>query len=177
MFRRRDGVAARCVHHDHPPLGGGFDVDIIHADSGAADDLEPHAGLQNRRGDLGLAAHDDGAEIRNQRDQFRFAAAGLHDRFERATGSEFVDATLRDRISDQDFHEGTVGRPLRLPSLIFPSAPWSKAERAQTLDTGWLLAGCHQPRLGLARFQAGIHLLHLRGERFEAGLLLAQPGL
>jgi hypothetical protein len=41
MFRRRDGVAVRRVHHHDAARGGGFDVDVVDADAGAADHAKP----------------------------------------------------------------------------------------------------------------------------------------
>ena len=40
--------------------GGGVHVDVIHTDSGAADDFEFRGSLENGCGDLGLAANDEG---------------------------------------------------------------------------------------------------------------------
>jgi hypothetical protein len=44
---RRDRVARGRVHHDDAALGGGLDIDVVHADAGPADDLE-QAGRRQR---------------------------------------------------------------------------------------------------------------------------------
>jgi hypothetical protein len=43
-----DGVAEGRVHHHDAARGGGGDVDVVDADAGAADDLEPRRGVQHR---------------------------------------------------------------------------------------------------------------------------------
>jgi hypothetical protein len=40
MFGGGDGVAVRRVHHHHAARGGGFQIDIVHADAGAADHFQ-----------------------------------------------------------------------------------------------------------------------------------------
>ena len=65
-----DGVAEGGVH-DHDAAGGGaFDVDVVDADAGAADDAEAGGGVQQFLRDLGCGADreavvvgDDGAEF------------------------------------------------------------------------------------------------------------------
>ena len=60
MLGCRDRVAAGGVHDDHAMAGGGVHVDVIHADTSAADDLEFRGSLENGCGDLGLAANNEG---------------------------------------------------------------------------------------------------------------------
>jgi hypothetical protein len=40
VLGRGDRVAEGRVHHDHAPRRRGFDIDVVDADAGAADDLE-----------------------------------------------------------------------------------------------------------------------------------------
>src|SRR6185436_16004353 len=56
--RRGRHVALRRVHDDHAALGGRFLVDVVHADAGAADDLELRPRLDDLLGDLRGAADD-----------------------------------------------------------------------------------------------------------------------
>ena len=60
MLGGRDRVAAGGVHDDHAMAGGGVHIDVVHTDSGAADDLELRGSFENGCGDLGLAANDEG---------------------------------------------------------------------------------------------------------------------
>ena len=54
----RDGVAAGRVHHDDALLGGGLDVDVVHADAGPRDRPEPGVAVEHVGGDLHAAAAD-----------------------------------------------------------------------------------------------------------------------
>src|SRR5690606_11798106 len=73
-----DGVARGGVHHDDTALGGGLDIDIVHADAGAANDLEQRRGGQHLLGDLGLGTHGDGVHVFDQlQNLFRGRAVGL----------------------------------------------------------------------------------------------------
>src|SRR5260221_6990872 len=56
MSGRGDRVAERRVHHDDAPGGGGRYLDIIDADTGAADHLQPLGLLEDFRGGLGGGA-------------------------------------------------------------------------------------------------------------------------
>ena len=69
MLRRRDGVAAGRVHDHDAPLRGGLDVDVVDADAGAPDDLQPGRRRQGLRGHLGLAPDDQRVEFADPRDQ------------------------------------------------------------------------------------------------------------
>ena len=61
VFGCGDGIAKRCVHHDHATARGGGNVDVIDANARAADDLEAGRLLQQLCGDLGVGA--DGEAI------------------------------------------------------------------------------------------------------------------
>ncbi len=99
----RDGVATRRVHDDNPAAGGRLDVDVVDPDAGAADDAQAGGGLQDGGGDFGLAAHDDGAEVRDQLHELRFALAGADHDLEVAADGELFDPALGDGIGDEDF--------------------------------------------------------------------------
>jgi hypothetical protein len=58
-----DQIRRRRVDDEHAAVGGSGDVDVVHADAGAADDLEARAGLEQLRRDLGAAAHDEGVVL------------------------------------------------------------------------------------------------------------------
>ena len=97
-------LPAGSVHHNDATTRGGIEVDVIHTDSGAANHLEMCAGLENRRGYLCLAAHDDGAEPGDCLHEFRLALAGAHNDFESVAPGQLVNAALRNGIGDKDFH-------------------------------------------------------------------------
>ena len=54
------GVAGGRVDHGDAGAGGGVEVDVVHADAGAGDDLQLLAGFDYVAVDLGLAAHHQG---------------------------------------------------------------------------------------------------------------------
>ena len=54
----RNRIAARRVHDEHAGCGGGGQVDVVHADAGAADDLQLRRLRQNVRVHLDRAAYD-----------------------------------------------------------------------------------------------------------------------
>ena len=58
MFSSRDRISARRVQHNNAAAGRRLDIDVIHSDTGAANDTQFVAGIQNIGGDFGLAAHD-----------------------------------------------------------------------------------------------------------------------
>ena len=80
MLGGGDGVAGRGVDHDDAVLGGFVDIYVIHADSGAGDDLQLFARLNDIGRDLGLAAHNQGVVVADGGHQFiRFEASlNLH---------------------------------------------------------------------------------------------------
>ena len=53
-----NGVSGRGVHHDDSVVGGGIAVDVVHADSGAADGFEVLRGGEDFGSDLGFRADD-----------------------------------------------------------------------------------------------------------------------
>ena len=71
MFRRGDGVPKRRVHH-HGPFGGGCgDINIINANTGAANDFQVSRGLNNLSRRLGRGPDRQPIIIANDRLQFR----------------------------------------------------------------------------------------------------------
>ncbi len=91
VFRGGDRVAARGVHHDHAVVGGGRAVDIVHADSRAADGLEVFRGSEYFGGDLGIGADDQAVVVADDFQQFIGFQTG-------ALGSDFeIHGNLRGR--------------------------------------------------------------------------------
>src|SRR5439155_12045837 len=58
VLGRADGVAAGRVHDHDAAASGGGDVDVVHADAGANNGLEPAGILQQFGGDACAAADD-----------------------------------------------------------------------------------------------------------------------
>ena len=68
-FGRRDDVRGRRID-DHDARGGrGLDVDVVEADAGARDDLEVRRGGDRLLVDLRRRTDEDGARIRQRREQ------------------------------------------------------------------------------------------------------------
>ena len=103
VLGRGNRVAAGRVHHDHAAPRGRVHIDVVHADAGAPDHAQPRPGIHDGRRDFRLAAHDDAAELRDHFDQRRFAHSGVGGNVERAITRHLVDATLGNRIRDQNF--------------------------------------------------------------------------
>ena len=75
-----DGVARGGVHDDHAAFGGGIDIDVIHADAGAAHDFEQGRRGKHGGGDLSLGAYGDGVHVLHQlEDFFQRGAVSLND--------------------------------------------------------------------------------------------------
>ena len=78
MLGRGDGVASRSIHDDNAVSGGGGNIDVVHADAGATDDLQAAGFLQNLFGHLGSAADGQPIEsVNNFRQRLRAAGGFL----------------------------------------------------------------------------------------------------
>ena len=70
MLGGGDGVAEGRVHDDHTIAGAGVDVDIVDADTGAADDLQVAGLFQQFRRHLGRGADGEAIVVRDHVRQF-----------------------------------------------------------------------------------------------------------
>ena len=95
------------VRHDDPATRGGRNVDVVDADTGAADHLQPPGALDQLGGELGRRADDDPLVVADHVFELRVA---VHVDVELLL--QQPDARLRDLLPDQDPH--VPGR-LRLP--------------------------------------------------------------
>ena len=78
VFGGGDRIAERRVHH-HDALGaGGGDIDIVHADPGAADHFEIGRGIQHIGRGLGGGPDGKAVILADAGDQFFLGHAGLH---------------------------------------------------------------------------------------------------
>ena len=73
-----DRVAERRVHHDDATGGGGRDVDVVHADPGAADYLQFGRMLEQLCGDLGRRTDRKAVIVANDFEELVLVQAGLH---------------------------------------------------------------------------------------------------
>ena len=64
-----DDVGGRRVHDHHAGLGGGLDVDVVEADPGAGDDLEPRGRGERLGVDLGGGADQDRVDVDDRGEQ------------------------------------------------------------------------------------------------------------
>ena len=101
VLGHRDGVAARRVHHQHAGLGGGFEIDVVHADPRAPDHAQLGRLLQHGLGDLHGGAHQQRVGVRQVLRVFlrirnNHVPAGL--------GLKQLDPGRREGLGDQDVH-------------------------------------------------------------------------
>ena len=62
-FGRGDSVSTGSVHDNDTTLGGGIDIDVVHADTGATNNLEERRSGENSAADLRFGTHRDGMHI------------------------------------------------------------------------------------------------------------------
>ena len=106
MLGGGDGIATGSVHDDDTTARCGIHIDIVHAHTGAADDLQVRSGLQNSGGDFGLAADDESREFRDDFDNLSLRQTGFDNNLESAAGGEFIDSTLGHGIGYENFGSG-----------------------------------------------------------------------
>ena len=124
-----DRVAARRVHHHHALPGGGLDVDVVHADAGATDELQAAGLLQHVRGDLGgapdckhLVLTEDGLQRRRRQADLR-----VHGELGRA--AQDLQTFGRQLVRDQDLHRRVLRWEIR-EDLASRGPSLQSAERA-----------------------------------------------
>ena len=74
----RDRVAGRSVHHGYAAARGRFNVDVVDAHSGAPDDLEPAASVDDLRRNPGLTAHHQRVVLADDEQQILRRHSELH---------------------------------------------------------------------------------------------------
>ncbi len=100
-----DGVPAGSVHHHDTPLGGGFDIDIVHAHSGAADHFQFGRGFHHLAGDFGLGTDHDGHGFGDEGNEFGFGQTLVeHGDFEFRPLLEQGNALGRNWVANQYIH-------------------------------------------------------------------------
>ncbi len=109
----RDGVALWSIYDNDAALRGSFQVDVVNAHAGPADDLQARACFDDRSRHLGFAADDKGVVVLDGGDERIGSLAGLH--FDVADRPEKLDAFGGDRVCDQDARAAFFGHSLGLP--------------------------------------------------------------
>ena len=105
VLGRGDRVAGRRVDDDDPGPGRRIEVDVVHADPGAADDDEPATGRDELGVDLDLAPDDERVVVgQDRRVAGPVEARALVDLMVRA---EELDALRCERFGDEDPHAST----------------------------------------------------------------------
>jgi hypothetical protein len=103
VLGRGDGVAERRVHHDDAAGRGRRQVDIVDADAGPADDLEPAGPLDDLGRDLAERAHGEAVIAGDRLGQRRLVGAELGPvvGLDAAVGEDFH-RRRRQLVGDQD---------------------------------------------------------------------------
>ena len=88
-------------------LGGGLDINVVHAHAGAAHDAQHLGGPDDFFGDLGFGPHDQRRGVGHQRQEFRLGEpVGQHDDIKFRPLLEQRDAFGGDGVANDDFHNG-----------------------------------------------------------------------
>ncbi len=114
-----DGVGARGVHDHDAVAGSGIGVDVIDADTGAADDSELRCVLQQGGVGLNRGSHNQGIGVRQLLSQRAVDLVGGDDLPTRFLLQD-VKGRSRDFLSENNFHwcfDLTVRRRRRGPPL------------------------------------------------------------
>ena len=117
VFRRRDDVSERRVHDVDAARCCRGHVDVVHADPRASNDHEALRRIKDRRGHLGLAAHDETVDIGDERREIGLLQTrGLADLAARAEQRE---ALFGKRVRDVNDAAAASdeSRPRRSPAL------------------------------------------------------------
>ena len=92
----------RRIHHHHATRGGGFQIDIIDADAGTPDHLQPGRDIQHFLRDLGVGADGQAVIFADDVAQFGGRQTGLYIHLQ-PTIAENLDSRLRQLVADQNF--------------------------------------------------------------------------
>jgi hypothetical protein len=109
VFSDADGAAAGSAHDEDAAFSGGFEVDVIDTNAGAADGAEMRSFVEEVGGDFGGGAYDEGVGVREFGEQSVF---GGEDDLPVGLILEELDAAVGDFIGYDDFHwfAGLEGR-------------------------------------------------------------------
>ena len=101
-----DGVSAGGVHDHDAALGGCIDIDIVHANAGAADGFEVLGRGNDVGADLGLTADDEGRILGDYLEKLVVRQSRLEGDVELSAFGEGIDPALGDGVGDKNFRFG-----------------------------------------------------------------------
>ena len=101
MLCRGNHIAGRRVDHGDARLGGRFNVDVVNAHAGAANDAQPFARPDHLGRRLGGAAHEQGVVVADDLDQLLRRQIGADIDFKTVRVHERLQAGFRQRVTDQ----------------------------------------------------------------------------
>ena len=110
MFGGGEGVGVGGVHDQHAGLGGGFGVDVVHADAGAGDGLELTGIGQFSGLDFDARANNHAIEIADDFGQFAGFPLLLDGQFHVWLGLENGQTFGRKRIGNKNIEHGVTLR-------------------------------------------------------------------
>ena len=113
MLRRGDDIAERGVDDVHAVRRRRGDIDVVDADTGAADDREARRGVEDLRGDLRFAADDQRVDVGQARGEVGLSEAGGD--ADVAALAEQDEAVLRERVGHMNDGSGLAYR--RVPTV------------------------------------------------------------
>ncbi len=122
MLRHANGASARRAHHQNPALGGFVQINVVHANAGAAHNPQPRRVIQQRGGNFGGAAHDQRIGISQFRVQIVFGGenyvpAGLLQEF----NSAVADLVRNNNLHDSSIPGKSRGERKAVSSHVFES--------------------------------------------------------
>jgi hypothetical protein len=111
VFGDRDGVGAGSVHHGDTVAGGGFELDVVHANTSAADHAQLPGVLEQSGIDENCRADDQGISVFELFDEL-FFFCDLVGSYNVPAGvlAKEIDGGGSDFFSDNNFQDA---RPLR----------------------------------------------------------------
>ncbi|MNC24978.1 hypothetical protein D3C75_730510 [compost metagenome] len=109
-----DGVAVRRIHNNDAAFGGGFQIDVVHAYTGAADNLQVFGGFHHSGVDLGLAADHHGIIVGDDFHQHILGHGGLDVHLNIGSILKQLNTLIADSIQYQYFYH------FRFPPVYVP---------------------------------------------------------
>ncbi len=102
MLGRRVHIAFGRVHHNNAAAGGGIDIDIVHANTGPADNLQRRGRVDEVRRDFGGTAHHQSSIRWQQLAQGIGSKSGLDRDINRIVFLQDVNTTGRNLICNEN---------------------------------------------------------------------------
>ena len=137
----RDGVPAGSVHDDDARAGRRFKVDIVDADAGASDRLEPFVAFERFGGDFDAAATDRAVKFGQRLAQFFAFEAGANFVFEPGVLHHFQ-TVFGQGVKNDNFRHW-YSPVLRYSGVASPAPAWNAGKAARRSDFRFVVdSGC-----------------------------------